>query len=240
MPNYKRKRVATAYRPRKKRVAKYQKTYDQGRITKLNPSRGVLGFPATLRTQLRYSDVRILTSTLGGVATYVMRMNSLFDPDFTSIGHQPYYFDQLSGIYDRYSVVKSKMVCKFSLIANTTATAQPSGPVVVGVKSDDDGTISGVITTAIESSGTKSDFLNNALGGNNVKTLSVDYEPNRDLGMEWSNDSLLSLCSANPSRPWFGTMFVSESGLASPTSVAVKVDLYFDVIFTQQLSVTGS
>lgn len=35
---------------------------------------------------------------------WVFRLNSLFDPDFTYTGHQPYGFDQLASIYGQYVV----------------------------------------------------------------------------------------------------------------------------------------
>ena len=59
----------------------------------------------------------------------------------------------------------------------------------------------------------QTDILNNALGGNNVKTLSVDYIPMRDLDTDHNDDSLTTAVTTNPARPWFGTMFVCEQGL---------------------------
>lgn len=36
---------------------------------------------------------------------YQFNLNSLFDPDRTGTGHQPYGFDQLSNLYNRYRVI---------------------------------------------------------------------------------------------------------------------------------------
>ena len=47
-----------------------------------------------------YIDVR----RSNGIAKQYMRMNSLFDPDQTGTGHQPYYFDQFAALYNRYTV----------------------------------------------------------------------------------------------------------------------------------------
>ena len=58
-------------------------------------------------------------------------MNSLFDPDQTGTGHQPYYFDQFAALYNRYTVLGSKLTAEFSLLPSAIATAQPSGPAVV-------------------------------------------------------------------------------------------------------------
>lgn len=41
---------------------------------------------------------------LGAIVTHSFRTNSLFDPDYTAGGHQPYQFDQLTGIYGAYIV----------------------------------------------------------------------------------------------------------------------------------------
>jgi len=55
-------------------------------------------------------DVTLTTagSSSAGV-TYVFRLNSLYDPDLTGTGHQPYQYDQLTAIYSRY-LVKSAFV----------------------------------------------------------------------------------------------------------------------------------
>ena len=53
--------------------------------------RGIFGFPDEFITTIRYVDVYTLTSASNGIAKQYMRMNSLFDPDQTGTGHQPYY-----------------------------------------------------------------------------------------------------------------------------------------------------
>lgn len=225
-----------AKKPRTKSTSKSR----EGRITKLNPRRGITGFPQELRTTLRYSDVVVLTSTVGSVSTYSFRLNSLYDPDFTGTGHQPYYFDQFAALYQRYCVKGAKITAKFSHIVNAINVTQPSGPTVVGITTDDDGAIATTITTAMEETNTTSDFLNNALGGNNVKTLSKTYSPMTDLGLSETNDSIVSAVNANPTRPWFANVWMAEAGLASPTSVAVKIEIVFDAVFSEIRNIAGS
>jgi len=76
-------------------------------------------FPVRRFASLSYSHNSGLTS--GAINTYgaesVFRLNSLFDPDFTGVGHQPYGFDQLSGLYAKYKVLR----VTFRLIATTTS-----------------------------------------------------------------------------------------------------------------------
>jgi len=40
-----------------------------------------------------------------GSGRYTFNLNSLFDPDLTGVGHQPYGYDQLAVLYNRYRVI---------------------------------------------------------------------------------------------------------------------------------------
>lgn len=60
-------------------------------------------------TKLKYVDHFNTTYTSGVGFVYSYRGNSLFDPDFTGTGHQPYGFDQLSALYHSYRVYGSKI-----------------------------------------------------------------------------------------------------------------------------------
>lgn len=60
--------------------------------------------------KLAYSQVIRLTSGTTGLAgtSQVFRVNSLYDPDLTGTGHQPYGYDQIcaaAGPYSRYKVL---------------------------------------------------------------------------------------------------------------------------------------
>ncbi len=63
-----------------------------------------IGFPDRYHTTLRYSDSLVINPGVS-YGQYTFRGNSLFDPDYTSTGHQPLYFDQLSAVYGRYRVI---------------------------------------------------------------------------------------------------------------------------------------
>jgi len=61
-------------------------------------------FPPSLQVRQRYTDSRQLALTSGVFASYVYRMNSTFDPDYTGTGAQPYGRDQFAAIYTKYRV----------------------------------------------------------------------------------------------------------------------------------------
>jgi hypothetical protein len=59
-------------------------------------------------------DVPITTtSSTATASTYVFRLNSLFDPDLTGTGHQPYQYDQVSGLYGSYRVTEVEFELRF-------------------------------------------------------------------------------------------------------------------------------
>lgn len=83
-------------------------------------------FPPIMHRKLAYSQVVRLTSGSGGLSgtSQVFRANSLYDPDLTGTGHQPYGFDQLcsaTGPYSRYKV------CGAVITARVTAPALDDG-----------------------------------------------------------------------------------------------------------------
>lgn len=60
------------------------------------------------RVVLKYSDYYLLTST-SGVAYAIYSGNSVYDPDVTFTGHQPYYFDRYAQLYQNYVVLGSRL-----------------------------------------------------------------------------------------------------------------------------------
>ena len=65
-------------------------------------------------TKLRYSESHVIAASSSNnfATSYKYRLNSLFDPNYTGVGHQPRGFDQLSTIYEKYTIVAAKIsVC---------------------------------------------------------------------------------------------------------------------------------
>lgn len=243
MPKDSRKKsFARRYRPygivRKKTNAK--RKADRFAITLGGIKRPIFGFPNELITTVRYCDVYTLTSTSNAVAKNVFRMNSIHDPDSTGVGHQALYHDQLSAIYGHYVVIGSKLTARFSPISNTISTTQPSGPFVIGVLGEANASTSSTVSTLMENSNGYHTFLNNAQGGNNVKQLSLTYSPMKDLGLDPGDDTISSDFDANPSKVWFATVWAAESGLASPSSVNVLVDIEYRIKCSRLVDVAQS
>lgn len=69
------------------------------------PTSLIQPFPNHYTAKLRYCENTIVVTGVLGVPTSLLwYMNNLFDPRVALGGHQPYGFDQLSAIYNRYRV----------------------------------------------------------------------------------------------------------------------------------------
>ncbi len=77
--------------------------------------RGLLPFGTSYLCKLPYVFSVTRTTVADAKAqVYQFRTNSLFDPDLTGVGHQPYQFDQLTLMYSRYIVYGLKYSITFN------------------------------------------------------------------------------------------------------------------------------
>lgn len=76
--------------------------------------------PASQIVKHGYNTSMTVTSTTGVVGYQIFRLNSLFDPDYSNGGtnHQPYGFDSLSALYNKFVVLSSKIRIRFSASSN--------------------------------------------------------------------------------------------------------------------------
>jgi len=78
----------------------------------LNPRNA---FPSSMRQTLKYSAINTLTSGTGLMGTQqAYLLNSIYDPDYTGGGHQPYGHDQMALIYNKYRVLSARVELVFT------------------------------------------------------------------------------------------------------------------------------
>lgn len=170
-------------------------------------------FPTRTTKRLRYSSFSSLTSTTGAVASHVLRGNDLFDPDFTSTGHQPMGFDQLMSFYNHFHVVRARLI----VIASNTSSA----PLTVSIRQDADSTPITVADRIIEFGGlVKGDLEFKGVSGS-IRSLELDLDFAKLQGV-----SRVAL-TANPS--------LGGSAAASPVEVT-----YFHIQAWNSQAVNGS
>lgn len=67
------------------------------------------GIPSSVFMKMKYSDIYVPTTTTSPFSHF-FNLNGMYDVDQTGIGHQPFYFDQLTQLYSRYTVYGCKAV----------------------------------------------------------------------------------------------------------------------------------
>lgn len=66
----------------------------------------LMPLPSRWKFTSRYMENNLLIDpTQGANSEHIFRLNSLYDPDLTNLGHQPLGFDQLSPLYTLYTVI---------------------------------------------------------------------------------------------------------------------------------------
>lgn len=103
--------VPTGYQQTKKRrmpMRKRARRYpDQGTVGKPMP------FPTRMVAKLKYCETLTLTSALLPIGNLNLACNSIYDPNLTGTGHQPYGHDTYASIYNQYTVLASKITFRF-------------------------------------------------------------------------------------------------------------------------------
>lgn len=247
-------RGATAARQKKAR----RSTYSKRRLRRKFRRYGFLGTlrgrnPFTqdrMSTVLKYNTVIGLNPPIAGgttMGTNVWRfnINSMWDPDYTGLGHQPMYFDNYAALYQKYQVKYAKITATvINHYVNTTdgGTNNVNHTYKLFLYKDAEQTtdMPSNVEQLIE------------LGGNNIKwrfaspsltgilpKLHLGCAPHRLLNRSFRDDSLQAVTTGNPARPCvFYVGVCTSDGEADPPAVKIDIRItyycdFFDRIMAQ-------
>jgi hypothetical protein len=188
------------------------------------PGTPLSGIPDSLIVRLRYSDqFDIIPGASYG--QYTFRGNSVFDPDYTSTGHQPMYHDTYASLYEKYKVVKSTVRATF---INRSAT-DPASVVIIPH--------SEVLTLTSYELASETPYAKKTLqipiAARVTMTILHSMSTSQVLGIthgQFQDEDYSALVSANPVSIWYWNFGAFSFG-ASNVSVSVTVDFTYDVIY---------
>lgn len=188
------------------------------------PSLPRWGFPNQLRIKHRYVETIILSSATGAFNSYVWKCNGMFDPNTTGTGHQPMYFDNLSAIYDHYTVVKSEGTFTFTPTQSTGAACQ------VCVHIDDDSSGPSDVQTCCEQSTAVFKLL--PASANNPTTLKNTWSSYQFGKIALDNDNLQGTPSTDPVE--LSSFFVGIQALAAGTvQLSITADITYYAVWDE-------
>lgn len=93
------------------------------------------GFPRILKFKHKYAGGYTISGS--GTQGRRVRANNIYDPDAAIGGKQPLYFDQLSAIYNHFTVTESKIIIR---VIPTPNTVEDAYQIVLWVNDDETNT----------------------------------------------------------------------------------------------------
>lgn len=100
------------YTPAKSRVAVVAKRGRFALSVRSRVPRPLPGLPKTSIVNMKYCELKTLTSSSGALSPWYFRASSINDPDNSGVGHQPSGHDQWAQLYSNYVVLSSKLTHK--------------------------------------------------------------------------------------------------------------------------------
>lgn len=189
--------------------------------------------------KLRYVDIVSLDAATGLNSTHVFRANSIYDPDYTGIGHSPMGVNEWSNMYLHYNVLGSKCTAQF------TAT---------GVNSSADACMVGILlkaepgnitlpTDIMEQSKSGYSFLTGQ-NGIGVKKIRKGFSCKKFFGLKDVADNRAIVGAgfgSNPSEAAYFQVYQCAMGAAdNPRPVDVVVTIEYIVQFTERKTLAQS
>ncbi len=153
----------------------------------------------------------------------------MFDPDITSVGHQPLYFDQLTSIYNHYTVFKSTSIFKIVMT---------SVPCLVTSYIDDDTSFSVASASAEQSTSTATVHSQIAV---RPTVLTRTWVAKEFFGGDiFDNDLLQGTASSNPTEQSYFTLNISSMDGVSLPAYTVLVELVYEAVWDELKNVGQS
>lgn len=185
------------------------------------------GLSAKKTVKMRYCQQVSITSTSGSMGTYVFRANSIFDPDYTGVGHQPLGHDEWAVLYNNYKVKSARI--NINLGNNHDSVI----PMMAITRTDDVTGATGNMDSVCEQPNTKWVALSNGDAGPSVKTLSMGYVSSKQYPQLGKDDSLRPAFGANPAEGAYWV--IKMQGISGSESVTVP--LFVTITYIVELSV---
>jgi len=177
-------------------------------------------FPRTMRAILRYTTTVNLNAAVANPSKHYFRAGSIWDPDFTGTGEQPYGHDQYQPLFNHYRVVKS--VCK---ISNTTAGANN----IMGLMLSDDTSVGNNYDLMRLIKPVKSIPLCTTTISH---SLAMTYDSEKAFPGQSQNTT--ALFGNDPAEEQYFVVFVEGSNaLADPSAISILVNIEYYVEFSE-------
>jgi hypothetical protein len=197
--------------------------------------------PLERRLRFKYAEQVQLDAGTGSIDTYLFRTNSLYDPDQTGTGHQPYTYDQWASMYSRSAVVRSRIKVVFQTGDTTLAGGFPTVGIQV-IRATGDAPVDQ--TTILESSHVKWRQMGAIYGGPSaVVTVNESWDARAWLRTDpmTTRDYTENISGSAVSVANFFCVFAAAGySTADPGIVRANVFIEYDAVLFEPIAPSGS
>lgn len=228
----KRKYSGRVVRRTRRRIGRYKRRRKYRR--KYTVQRGI-GVSKAQVVTMRYCDTINLTAGAAVPVQYLLRANSIFDPDYTGTGHQPISHDQWSQWYHHYTVVGSKCY----VTANTTSGVSTQN-LNIGL-----GVVSAVpVNMDLNTTKEQGNYQIRLIQGTDKSVrLSKGYSPKKEhtiANIRDNIDTLGAMFGANPTEDTYFHIWMMGNYEQGTAMVTVAFTVIFRVLLTERKRILGS
>ncbi len=199
----------------------------------LSTSVSPLAIPDRFRTRLVYAAGGEV-STAGAFSDKIWNINSVFDPDQSGVGHQPRYFDQLAGLYNRYRVLAAHFDVSVRQRAN-------HGIVVYIVPNN---STTGLTTSTIPAELRRSGVARITSSNQPPVVFRVKFDPAAITGVSkqqyLSDDRFQALTSANPSEAICAHQYIESMDGITAVDYEYVAQIVYEVEFFDAVDPSSS
>lgn len=182
-----------------------------------------IGFPKEKVVKMRYVSYAVLTSNGASMGVYKFRANSIFDPDETGAGHQPYTSDQWAQFYNHYQVLGSKIKVSATVQDNLTE------PAMMGVYLSDDTTIP-LDWETLRESGRGDQVIIPKYLTSNIKLLTTKFSSKGFFGDKHGTSETMASVLANPTEMAYYNIYLQSVDQISTITNNVICQITIDYI----------
>lgn len=193
-----------------------------------------LGFPKKITFTHKYHETVNLTVAAGVVGIYNFSCNGMFDPNITGTGHQPLYYDQMTALYDHYTVIGSKMRVKLVQALGN----QPAVRIATYINDDATVTPARIDTLGEQSSGKQ--FLIPPASVDSY-TLTNSWSAKKTFGGSvLGNDNLQGTSGTNPTEQSYYTIAFQAADESTTVTMFAEVDITYIAVWDELRDVSSS
>lgn len=173
--------------------------------------------------KLKYAQYNPLTPG-ASVVSQVFRGNSVFDPDQTGSGAQPYNFDDFAIEYKRYRV----RACSIDVTFQSGLATTSRGHTVVVVPTNSSTTFSSIVDAMSAPNAKWSTLISS--GNASQWRCRMRMTTKQVLGEDWG-DRFEALVTADPADPWFFQCLGFSNDATTSAALNVVACLTYEVEF---------